>query len=47
MIGHNGTNFPHKVLLANRKVTSPRQAFVNYLSADVKLSKTQLSKMIQ
>ena len=41
------TNFPHKLLLANRQVASPRKAFVNHTSTDIKLSKTQLSKMIQ
>ena len=47
MIGDNETNFPHKLLLTNRQVANPRKAFANYLSTDVKLSKTQLSKMIQ
>ena len=48
-IGNSGneTNFPHKSLLTNRKVANLRKAFANYLSADIKLSKTQLSKMIQ
>ena len=45
MIGDNETNFPHKLLLNNRQVANLRKA--NYLSADIKLSKTQLSKMIQ
>ena len=40
-------NFPHKLLLTNRKVANLRKAFSNYLSADIKLSKSQLSKMIQ
>ena len=47
MIGDNETNFPHKLLLTNRQVTNLRKDFVNYLSTDIKLSKTQLSKMIQ
>ena len=47
MIGDNETNFPHKFLLTNRQVSNLRKAFANYLSADIKLSKTQLSKMIQ
>ena len=47
MIGDNETNFPHKLLLTNRQVSNLRKAFSNYLSADIKLSKTQLSKMIQ
>ena len=41
------TNFPHKLLLTNRQVANLRKAFANYLSTDIKLSKTQLSKMIQ
>ena len=40
-------NFPHKLLLTNRQVSNLRKAFANHLSADIKLSKTQLSKMIQ
>ena len=50
MIGnsHNETNFPHKLLLTiNRQVSNLRKAFANYLSADIKLSETKLSKMIQ
>ena len=47
MIGDNETNFPHKLLLTNRQVSSLCKAFANDLSADIKLSKTQLSKMIQ
>ena len=47
MIIGNETNFPHKLLLTNRQVASLRKAFTNYLSTDIKLSKTQLSKMIQ
>ena len=47
MIGDNETNFPHKLLLTNRQVANLCKAFVNYLSIDTKLSKTQLSKMIQ
>ena len=41
------TNFPHKLLLTNRKVANLHKAFVNHLSTDIKLSKTQLSKTIQ
>ena len=47
MIGDNESNFPHKLLLTNRQVANLRKAFANYLSTDIKLSKTQLSKMIQ
>ena len=46
IIGDKETNFPHKLLLTYRQVSNLRKAFANYLSADIKLSKTQLSKMI-
>ena len=42
-----GDNFSPKLLLTNRQVSNLRKAFANHLSADIKLSKTQLSKMIQ
>ena len=47
MIDDNETNFRHKLLLANRQVSNLRRAFANHSSTDIKLSKTQLSKMIQ
>ena len=47
MIGDNETNFPHKLLLTNRQVSNLRKAFSNHSLADIKLSKSQLSKMIQ
>ena len=47
MIGNNETNFSHKLLLTNRQVANLRNAFANYLSTDIKLLKTQLSKMIK
>ena len=49
MIGDSNdeTNFPHELLLTNRQVSSIRKAFPNNSSADIKFSKTQLSKMIQ
>ena len=47
IIGDNETNFPHKLLLTNREVSNLRKAFANHSSSDIKLSKTQLSKMIQ
>ena len=47
MVGDNETNFPHKLLLTNRQVSNIRKAFANHCSADIKWSKTQLSKMIQ
>ena len=47
MIGDNESNFPHKLLLTNRQVSNLRKSFASHSSADIKLSKTQLSKMIQ
>ena len=47
MIGDNETNFSHKLLLTNRQVANLRKAFANHSSTDIKLSKTQLYKMIQ
>ena len=47
MIGDNETNFPHQLLLTNRQVSNLRKAFANNSSANIKLSKTQLSKVIQ
>ena len=32
-------NFPHKLLLTNRQVANLCQAFANYLSTDIELSK--------
>ena len=40
-------NFPHELLLTNRQVANLCKAFANYLSNDIKLSKTQISNMIQ
>ena len=47
MIGDNENNFTHKLLLTNRQVSNLRNAFANHSSTDIKLSKTQLYKMIQ
>ena len=47
MIGDNQTNFPHKLLLTNRQVSNLQKAFANHSSANIKLSKTQLSNLIQ
>ena len=49
MVGNSNdnTNFPHELLLTNRQVANIRKAFANHSSSDTKLSKTQLSKMIQ
>ena len=38
------TNFPHELLVTDRQVSSIRKAFSNNPSADIKFSKTQLSK---
>ena len=40
-------NFPRKLLLTNRQVANLPKAFANHTSTDIKLSKTQLSKIIQ
>ena len=49
MVGdsNDNTNFPHELLLTNRQVANIRKAFAKNTSTDIKLSKTQLSKMIQ
>ena len=49
MIGNsdNETNFHDKLLLTNRQVANLRRAFAKHKSTNIKLSKTQLSKMIQ
>ena len=44
---NDNTNFPHELLLTNRQVANIRKAFANHSSIDIKLSKTQLSKMTQ
>ena len=44
---NDNTNFPHELLLTNRQVANIRKAFAKNTSTDIKLSKTQLSKMIQ
>ena len=41
------TNISHKLSLTNTQVANLHQAFANYLSTYTKLSKTQLSKMVQ
>ena len=46
MIGNNEINFAHELLLTGRQVSSLRKSFANHSSIDIKLSKTQLSKMI-
>ena len=46
-ISDDETNLPHQLLLTNRQVANLGKVFANYLSSDIKLSKSQLSKMIQ
>ena len=47
MIGNNENNFPHKLLLTNGQVSNLCKAFANNSATNIKLSKTQLSRMIQ
>ena len=47
MISDAETNFLHKLLLTNRQVANLRKAFVDKSSTDIKLSKNQISKLIQ
>ena len=44
---NDNTNFSHELLLTNRQVANIRKAFAKNTSTDIKLSKTQLSKMTQ
>ena len=48
MIGNlaDEINFSHKLLLTNRQVANLCKAFANHTLIYIKLSKTQLSKMI-
>ena len=43
----NGNDLPHELLLTTRQKTKLRNAFNNNMSTDLKLSKTQISKIIQ
>ena len=46
--GSNGeTNLPHKLLLTDRQVAKLRKTFANNASTNIKLSKTQLSKIVE
>ena len=47
MIASDEINFSQKLLLTNRQVSNLRKAFADKSSTDIKLSKTQISKMIQ
>ena len=43
----DGNDLPHQLLLATRQKTKLRNAFNNNMSTDLKLSKAQISKIIQ
>ena len=43
----NGNNLPHKLLLTTRQKTKPTNVFNNNMWTDIKLSKAQISKIIQ
>ena len=47
IIGDDETNFPCKLLLTNRQLANLRKAFADKSSNDIKLLKTQISRMIQ
>ena len=43
----NGNDLPHELLLTTRQKTKLRNGFNNNMSTDLKLSKAQISKIIQ
>ena len=43
----NWNDLPHELLLTTRQKTKVRNAFTNNMSTDLKLSKAQISKIIQ
>ena len=43
----NGNNLPHELILTTRQNTKLRNEFENNMSTDIKLSKSQISKIIQ
>ena len=43
----NENNLPHELLLTTRQKTKLRNAFENKMSTNIKLPKTQISKIIQ
>ena len=43
----NGKDLPHELLLTTRQKTKLRNAFNNIMSTELKLSKAQISKLIQ
>ena len=48
MIGdyNDETNFPHKLLFTDRQVSRLRKAFANNSLTNIKISKTQPSKIV-
>ena len=43
----DGNDLPHELLLTKRQKAKLRNAFNNNMSADIKLSKTEIAKIIQ
>ena len=43
----DGNDLPHELLLTTRQKTKLRNAFNNNMSTDLRLSKAQISKIIQ
>ena len=43
----SANNLPHELLLTTRKITKLRNAIEDNISIDIKLSKPQISKIIQ
>ena len=43
----NGNNLPHELLLTTRQTTKSTNAIKNNMSTDIKLSRAQISKIIQ
>ena len=43
----NGNNSPHELLLTTRQKAKLRNAFLNNMSTDIKLSRTQITRIIQ
>ena len=43
----DGNDLPHKLLLITRQKTKLRNGFCNNMATDLKLSKAQISKIIQ
>ena len=41
------TNFPHKLFLTNKQIANLPKAFASKVLTNIKLSKTQLSRMIK